>query len=215
MYAVGMLTLVFFIFHTFVISGKLTLNLNCNILGCQVVFFLFESVRFHCIVWALGGSFSVIVHIWLHVSCKDFSLTINLTNYWKVIWYLELGNWWYTHKVSTYQFQTWDKKNQIFSQFNIYPVFKIKTSRHLSNVYYSNLLIFQTRTGTRQKQRTTRNQPISRLMSSVYTANRKWHVSRLCARLAPRNSTMPGCRWRATCRLSMPWRWWYNISQKM
>lgn len=129
MYAVGMLTLVFFIFHTFVISGKLTLNLNWNIMGCQVVFFLFESVRFHCIVWALGGSFSVIVYVWLHVSCNFFFSTINLNNYWKDIWYLELDNWLYTHKVFTYQFQTWDKKNQIFSQFNIYPVFKIKNQQ--------------------------------------------------------------------------------------
>lgn len=169
---------------------------------------------FHCIVWAIGGSFSVIVHVWLHVSCKVFFF-YQLSTWLTIEKIFDILNWWYTHKVFTYQFQTWDMKNQIFSQFNIYPVFKIKTSSHLSNVYYSNLLIFQTRTGTRQKQRTTRSQPISRLMSSVYTANRKWHVSRRCARLAPRNWTMPGCRWRATCRLSMPWPWWYNISQKM
>lgn len=177
MYAVGMLTLVFFIFHTFVISGKLTLNLNWNIMGCQVVVFLFESVRFHCIVWALGGSFSVIVHIWLHVSCKDFSLTINLTNYWKVIWYLELDNWLYTHKVFTYQFQTWDKKNQIFSQFNIYPVFKIKTSRHLSNVYYSNLLIFSDQ--NRNKTKTKNNQKSANQQADVISLHSKQEVTRL------------------------------------
>lgn len=142
--------------------------------GC---FFLFESVRFHCIVWALGGSFSVIVHVWLHVSCKDFSLTINLTNYWKDIWYLELDNWLYTHKVFTYQFQTWDKKNKIFSQFNIYPVFKIKTIRHLSNVYYSNLLIFSDQ--NRNKTKTKNNQKSANQQADVISHHSKQEVTRL------------------------------------
>lgn len=177
MYAVGMLTLVFFIFHTFVISGKLTLNLNWNIIGCQVVVFLFESVRFHCIVWALGGSFSVIVHIWLHVSCEDFSLTINLTNYWKDIWYLELDNWLYTHKVFTYQFQTWDKKNQIFSQFNIYPVFKIKNQQAFIKCILQQFTYFSDQ--NRNKTKTKNNQKSANQQADVISLHSKQEVTRL------------------------------------
>lgn len=175
MYAVGMLTLVFFIFHTFVISGKLTLNLNWNIMGCRVVFFNLNQCAF--IVWALGGSFSVIVHIWLHVSCKDFSLTINLTNYWKDIWYLELDNWWYTHKVFTYQFQTWDKKNQIFSQFNIYPVFKIKNQQAFIKCILQQFTYFSDQ--NRNKTKTKNNQKSANQQADVISLHSKQEVTRL------------------------------------
>lgn len=146
-------------------------------MGCQVVVFLFESVRFHCIVWALGGSFSVIVHIWLHVSCKDFSLTINLTNYWKVIWYLELDNWWYTHKVFTYQFQTWDKKNQIFSQFNIYPVLKIKNQQAFIKCILQQFTYFSDQ--NRNKTKTKNNQKSANQQADVISLHSKQEVTRL------------------------------------
>lgn len=177
MYAVGMLTLVFFIFHTFVISGKLTLNLNWNIMGCQVVVFLFESVRFHCIVWALGGSFSVIVHIWLHVSCKDFSLTINLTNYWKDIWYLELDNWLYTIKSLHINFRLEIRKIKYSHNLTFIQYSRLKTSRHLSNAYYSNLLIFSDQ--NRNKTKTKNNQKSANQQADVISLHSKQEVTRL------------------------------------
>lgn len=68
-------------------------------------------------------------------------------------------------------------KNQIFSQFNIYPVFKIKTSRHLSNVYYSNLLIFPDQ--NRNKTKTKNNQKSANQQADVISLHSKQEVTRL------------------------------------
>lgn len=64
-----------------------------------------------------------------------------------------------------------------FSQFNIYPVFKIKTSRHLSNVYYSNFTYFSDQ--NRNKTKTKNNQKSANQQADVISLNNKQEVTRL------------------------------------
>lgn len=63
------------------------------------------------------------------------------------------------------------------SQFNIYPVFKIKTSRHLSNVYYSNFTYFSDQ--NRNKTKTKNNQKSANQQADVISLNNKQEVTRL------------------------------------
>lgn len=63
------------------------------------------------------------------------------------------------------------------SQFNIYPVFKIKTSRHLSNVYYSNFTYFSDQ--NRNKTKTKNNQKSVNQQADVISLNNKQEVTRL------------------------------------
>lgn len=63
------------------------------------------------------------------------------------------------------------------SQFNIYPVFKIKTSRHLSNVYYSNFTYFSDQ--NRNKTKTKNNHKSANQQADVISLNNKQEVTRL------------------------------------
>lgn len=63
------------------------------------------------------------------------------------------------------------------SQFNIYPVFKIKTSRHLSNVYYSNFTYFSDQ--NRNKTKTKNNQKSANQQADFISLNNKQEVTRL------------------------------------
>lgn len=88
-----------------------------------------------------------------------------------------MGNWWYTHKVFTYQFQTWDKKNQIFSQFNIYPVFKIKNQQAFIKCILQQFTYFSDQ--NRNKTKTKNNQKSANQQADVISLQNKQEVTRL------------------------------------